>query len=132
MYGHLREKYGNAIEYVGVDVIDNKDRVKDAEFYLMSGDSLFFPPETFNAVIYIESLEHIIDYVKSLREAYRVLKPGGGVFVQTTMPNNDNAWKDETHHHVLHPITLKRLLTHIGFKDVNYAFNGNFAVWGYK
>lgn len=132
MYTHLRERYGDAVVYVGIDVVDNQDRVRDAEFYLMNGESLLFPPESFHAVIYIESLEHIIDYVKALREAYRVLKREGGVFIQTTMPNTDNAWKDETHYHVLHPITLKRLLVHIGFKDVGYAMNGTFAVWGYK
>ena len=44
-----------------------------------------YPPECFDAVILSEVLEHIDDDVRGLREAYRVLKPGGVLAV--TVPN---------------------------------------------
>lgn len=132
LYGHLKERYGDKVSYVGIDVIDLPDRIAECEFYLMNGESLLFPPESFHAVIYIETLEHIIDYVKSLREAYRVLIRGGGVFIQAPISTDHNAWLDETHHHILHPITLKRLLEHLGFTRVGYVEGSNFAIWGYK
>lgn len=46
-----------------------------------------FADNTFDAVIMSEILEHIEDDVQALREAYRVLKPGGVVAI--TVPNAD-------------------------------------------
>lgn len=44
-----------------------------------------YPDNTFDAVIISEVLEHLDDDVLALREAYRVLKPGGVVVI--TVPN---------------------------------------------
>jgi SAM-dependent methyltransferase len=38
---------------------------------------LTFPSNTFDLVVHSETLEHVYDYEKALREAERVLKPGG-------------------------------------------------------
>ncbi|MCS6835180.1 MAG: class I SAM-dependent methyltransferase [Anaerolineae bacterium] len=46
-----------------------------------------YPDNTFDAVILSEILEHVEDDVAALREAYRVLKPGGVVTI--TVPNAD-------------------------------------------
>jgi len=132
MCKHLKERYGDKITYVGIDIIDLEDRLEECEFHLMNGESLLFPANSFHAVIYIETLEHIIDYVKSLREAYRVLMKGGGIFIQAPISTDHNAWLDRTHYHTLHPVTLKRLLEHLGFTDVSYVEGNNFAIWGYK
>ncbi len=129
---YLRQLYGDKIEYVGVDVIDLPDRKKEYEFHVMSGDSLLLPAESFHAIVFIETLEHIVDYVNALREAYRVLKPGGGVFIQSVVCTEPNALHDRTHYHVLHPVTLSRLMMWIGFKDIEYSEGANFAIWGYK
>lgn len=52
-----------------------------------------FPDDTFDAVILSEVLEHLQDDVAGLREAYRVLKPGGVVAI--TVPNaNYPFWWD--------------------------------------
>ncbi len=44
-----------------------------------------YPPDRFDAVILSEVLEHIDDDVRGLKEAFRVLKPGGVLAV--TVPN---------------------------------------------
>lgn len=80
----------------------------------------------------VEVLEHVIDYVKALREIHRVLKPGGALFIQSVIATSPSALADETHFHVLHPATLKRLLEWLGFRNVEYVEDGNFAIWGYK
>ena len=125
-----RDKY--KWDYVGIDIIDLPDRRKDVKFYVMSATHMEFPANTFHVVLYIETLEHIVDYVQALRETYRVLVPNGMVWIQSVICYDKCAIHDETHYHVLHPVTLKRLLEFIGFRDVKYVEGGNFAIWGYK
>ena len=55
--------------------------------------ALPYPDDTFDAVILSEVLEHLDDDVAALKEAYRVLKPGGVVAI--TVPNaNYPFWWD--------------------------------------
>jgi len=98
----------------------------------MNAEALEFPANSFDVVIMVEVLEHVVDYVRALREVYRVLKPGGAVWIQSVTCSDPTALSDETHFHVLHPKTLKRLLEWIGFRGVGYVEGGNFAIWGFK
>ena len=131
LFNWLREK-GFDVDYVGIDILDNPDRVKDAKFYVMSPTYLLFPSGSFHAVVLLETLEHIIDYVQALREFYRVLVNGGGLFIQSVICYDRCALLDETHVHVLHPTTLARLLRHLGFKDIRKFEGSTFCVYGFK
>jgi ubiquinone/menaquinone biosynthesis C-methylase UbiE len=51
----------------------------------MSAEDLKFRENIFDTVLMIEVLEHIPDDMKALKEAYRVLKPGGKLII--TAPN---------------------------------------------
>lgn len=128
----LRERFGDKIEYTGIDIVDPGNRVEGCKFYVMSATQLLFPSESFHAVVFIETLEHIQDYVLALKEAYRVLKRGGGIFIQSVKAGSPDSIADRTHFHVLHPVTLSRLLAWIGFKDIQYIDEHNFAIWGFK
>lgn len=120
------------VDYVGIDVINNPDRIKEAKFYVMSPTYLLFPPESFHAVVMLETLEHIFDYPSALRETYRILKPNGGIFIQSVICYDKCAIKDVTHMHVLHPTTLSRLLRHIGFKEIKSFEGSTFCVYAFK
>ena len=119
-------------DYWGVDIVEPDDRRKDYPHLIMNAEVLEFPPNRFDVVIMIEVLEHIVDYVRSLREIHRVLKPGGGVFIQSVICNDRTALLDPTHYHVLHPVTLSRLMKWLGFNNIEYKEGGNFVVTAYK
>ncbi len=125
-----RRTYG--WRYVGVDILGPFPEWEGKECYVMNAEALEFPAESFDAVLMIEVLEHIPDYTRALREAYRVLRPGGLIFIQSVICSDPNALADRTHFHVLHPETLKRLLAWLGFKRADAVEEANFAVWAYK
>ncbi|WP_225144414.1 class I SAM-dependent methyltransferase [Bradyrhizobium sp. BRP20] len=62
-----------ADDSVGVDVVDwGGDTLKIA-----SSDSLPFEAESFDTVAFVACLNHIPERIGALKEAHRVLKPGG-------------------------------------------------------
>lgn len=67
------------------------------------------PVSTYDFVVSLETLEHVADPVALLREFWRVIKPGGRVFV--SVPNDwaDETGKDPNPHH-LHVYTWSRLV----------------------
>jgi ubiquinone/menaquinone biosynthesis C-methylase UbiE len=56
-------------------------------FLNMDCTSLAFPNEIFDSIVSFETIEHIYDPEKFVKELYRVLKPGGQVLIST--PNRD-------------------------------------------
>lgn len=83
---NLAEKYG--LRIYGVDLLDfavNKAISKSKELNLQNkvrfkiGDytELDFPDKTFDGIYTMETLVHVPNYKKALKEFYRVLKPNG-------------------------------------------------------
>jgi len=105
-------------EYVGLDVIHYRGAKMDNPFVLGDGAQMPFKDATFDFVCMIESLAHIPNHVQALKEAYRVLKDGGGLFIQTIHGFKDslNFHRDRTHFHLFSTITLYRLLDYVGFQ----------------
>lgn len=71
----------NAQEYVGLDrhkAVENKDN-----FVLGTAESLPFSDESFDTVTAFQLLEHLPQPSAFIKEAYRVLKPGGKIIVST-------------------------------------------------
>ena len=79
-----------AARYIGIDI--NQSGLRQARLYdetaellLSSAEQLCFIDNLFDVTLLIEVLEHIPDDTKAIREAYRVLKPGGIAII--TAPN---------------------------------------------
>ncbi len=59
---------------------------EDAQFIVSDARSLPFPDNSFDVVTSIGLMEHLTDYTPILKEAYRVLKPGG-TMMQINIPH---------------------------------------------
>jgi len=93
-----------------------------------------FPDSSFAAVTMSHSIEHLHDPINSLREIYRILEPGGAIWIAT--PNLDSQGHrmfgrdyinlDPPRHLVLFtPRSLRAALTNTGFKNIVQGRSGN-------
>lgn len=97
------------------------------------GELLPFPPHSFDSIILSEVIEHLKAPEVSVREAARVLRPGGRLFVTT--PNYRSLWPvmewvvdrlnmaprmaGEQHISRFHPASLRRLISGCGL-DIEF------------
>lgn len=97
---YLAKKYN--LNVVGVDLLDwaikkakenaSHDDVQDkVDFKVMDYTDLKFPDQTFDGVYTMETLVHVPDHRKALRQFYRVLKPKGKLvlFEYSISPEKD-------------------------------------------
>jgi SAM-dependent methyltransferase len=70
--------YSGGERFVGIDPLRGEDE-RQFDFVQGLGEYLPFRPRTFDHVIYATSLDHLIDPIRALREAARVLKPHGTI-----------------------------------------------------
>lgn len=79
---------------IGIDLIPlNIERARILypvnEFYIMDVEDLKFPDESFDTVVFTETIEHLVDPRKALREIHRVLRPDGLLLCTTTYIENE-------------------------------------------
>ncbi len=129
MYHHL-SRYGYVI---GVENHPNPVRVGRARGYdIRQADAraLPFADNTFDLVTALDVIEHNEDDVAILREAHRVLKPGGLVLI--SVPAFQWLWSfnDELNAHVRRYTRgdLERKLLCVGFSPVRQTYN-NFLIF---
>jgi ubiquinone/menaquinone biosynthesis C-methylase UbiE len=118
---------------IGIDI--NKESVKYGKvlrnfikFLIADGHELPFKKESFHLVTCLEVLEHVKQFKKIIREAYRVLKPTGRIIV--LVPNGKSRifkilwslwsqhkkfWK-EAHINKFSRRDIKRIFIHSNFK----------------
>lgn len=83
------------LDYLGIDIAEKsvkcaKSRdIQGAVFQVGNALELDFPNESFDAVTLVEVIEHIPNQPQAIREATRVLKPGGLLLLST--PNSECA-----------------------------------------
>jgi SAM-dependent methyltransferase len=79
----------NGHEFIGCDIQEgtNVDRVEDIH-------QLTFADDSIGTVITVDTLEHVADPLRALKEIHRVLKPGGVVAISSVMffPIHAHPW----------------------------------------
>jgi SAM-dependent methyltransferase len=79
--------------FIGVDPMMGTEP-RAFPFVQCYGDFLPFRRETFDAVQFISSLDHMLHPGKALRDAWEILKPGGTLLVEETIRRRDRPyWK---------------------------------------
>lgn len=95
---------GNINESYGTDVIFNAE------------ETWPFPGSSFDGVLFVNLLEHLYRYDAAMKEAVRVLKPGGTL--AGVVPFMFNVHGSPNDYFRYTKSTLVRLLTEQGFRDI--------------
>lgn len=64
--------------------LSGKNTVSQGDFHFLSN---YFPVESYDIIYFFESFCHAYDYEKVLREAHKVLKPGGFIYIKDYLVN---------------------------------------------
>jgi len=89
---------------VGVDI--RKDVGADIVWDLSKTPYKFAKDESFDEVIIINTLEHLLDPLPFMKEAYRILKTDGLLHIQVPYWRSENFFIDPTHHHAYHELSM--------------------------
>jgi SAM-dependent methyltransferase len=136
--GELLELLAKAgIEGIGVDIDGSMvDRARAKGLAVVQRDAIDYlaeQPDSFlGAVFSAQVIEHlsVAAVTRLLREAYRVLRPGGVMLLETVNPYSVQAfrafWTDLTHRHPIHPEALVVYCAEVGFQEATVVFpNGS-------
>ena len=79
---------------------------------------IYFPTDHFDYVTFFDVLEHCVDPVKYLEEAFRVVRQNGIMIVEIPDFGDPRHWKHIEHLHMLFPEHVDRLAESVGFCSV--------------
>lgn len=117
---------GRVTSYTGCDVVQSSD---DRVDILCPATAIPLPDGSFNTVLCTQVIEHVADHGALLREAHRLLAPGGVVILSGPL-----YWPLHEEPHDYFRFTeygLSYLLTKAGFEQMKITPNGgNWAVCG--
>ncbi len=125
---------GDAVQLYGCDVHSSAFqaffRFANLRYTTLTHPYLLpYDDDTFDAVIGTAVLEHVPNDSESLKELYRILKPGG-IFVMTTLPNRYsytewlNRVMQRSHHLRRYSLTeSKHMLLHHGFLPIAFGYH---------
>lgn len=124
-----------AIDFSTVAIETAKENYKDVIFNTGDATDLKFNDVDFDAVVGIEMIEHLEDPKKFIKEAARVLRPGGNLFIKT--PNrllHDLYYRNNERISLWHPsvMSAKELMELLGSVGFSVRFVKTKRLPGYQ
>ena len=118
--------------YVSVDLAVGEQKWNYSNLnYIAPLDDLPFQEATFNAVLCTQVLEHLEWPLETLSELYRILKPGGKLFLTAPMAHSEHQVPHDYYRFT--SFGLRSICEHAGFKEVNIeSMGGIFTRWAYE
>jgi len=107
--------FPSQIEYVGIDPLYYIPK----DYFNIHSISEFLPfiNNSFNAICFGTSLDHAMDSYAALAESYRVLTPGGALYLSTLVwKSNAELYNDSVHFHHFREEHILEMLRRSGFK----------------
>ena len=136
--GRIAKHYGiNVRDLTLLDPAENMlkramDLLPHAKPIVGYSEKMNFPSNTFDKIVCYDSLHHWQNQLKGLKEAYRVLKPGGIILVLEVDQNNFWGRKVQLFERILKmnslmhkPANLQLMLEKIGFQNIIYDPTNN-------
>ncbi len=105
------------ISYVG---LDPSFTITDEFRVIGIAELLPFKDSTFDNVLMMSSLDHVLDYHKAIDEAYRVLKPGGKLLFSSLIWTKRAELFNDTNH--FHHFRENQLMTVLENFKISYLF----------
>ena len=109
----------------GLDVSrEALDRVPDSVRTVAGcAEDMFFPESSFDAVIYVVSLQFIEDFRKAIEKTTHVLRPDGALLVMLLNPESDFFKKK-----LRDPSSYVRKIRHSGLREIEDVIAENYSV----
>lgn len=118
---NFSEIFDNNIEYVGIDPLYFHPSEQFKIFAI--AEFLPFKNHSFDNVCFGTSLDHVFDPLSAFSESYRVLKPGGKLFISTLIWNkNAELYNDNVHFHHFREFQIFSML-----KEYEFVINRYFV-----
>ncbi len=116
---------GRSYNYFGIDIGQFTDLPDFINFARADGQHLPFRDESFDMVLLSHVIEHLHDPYPMIMEAYRILKPGGAIYLETPGPRimyfpfGLSFYDDPTHVRPYTKKSLGKVLSDCGFTAVH-------------
>jgi len=119
-------------EYKAIDLAVGESRWNYANLdYIGALDEMPIDDEIFDAVLCTQVLEHLEWPRESVKEIYRVLKPGGKLYMTVPMAQNEHQVPYDFFRYTSYG--LKSICNHAGFQQVEIKpFGGQWVRWAYE
>jgi len=99
--------------------------------YIAPLDNMPIEDATFDAVLCTQVLEHLKKPMESVKEMYRVLKPGGYLFLTVPMSQEEHQVPYDFFRYTSYG--LKYICSEAGFREIEVvSFGGMFLRWAYE
>ena len=114
--GVLELRNKDHMDIVGMDPFSPTD---DPAIIRQTIHQAALPAESFDAIIAIETMEHITDILPTFRALHRILKPGGVLFMQTRrLEDPDYQREQEKWFYLKDPTTHVAIYSEKAFREI--------------